>query len=363
MTFILYTCISLLTAGLLEIACKIKKKLLRSSLALFAIIIPSLLAGVRGPSVGSDTGMYIQEYISPGSFLFGTGFTRTFEIGFRILRNIIFSLGLPYQVYFFIIQAATLSFLFAAAYSEKNEINIRVTMFIYMFDAYFQSFNMMRQALAVAIVIYAYTQIEKNRNIRGILFILLAGCFHKTAFVFISIVIVKYMLKSKHAKAFITIGILGIIYLLTNNSLLQRIAIIILGEKAIWYTTLSDTGSKLWVYLLKITPIVVLLLLCIKNCYKNNRKFVFYSGLALAGYVLASYGNYVATDAQRMALYLSRVDAIVLGYVVSKPLCISRKHYVKGKDIKHLIYIYWMVMYIYNYFYLGVSKIIPYTLS
>lgn len=362
LTFILYSSIALGSTALFALASKEKNKYQKWLFVILAISIPSLLAALRGPSVGNDTGMYIPEYYSPGSFVFGSGFRRTFELGYRLLRNAIYFIGMPHQVFFFAMQALTLSFLYAAAKCEADENDICVTMFVYMFDAYFQSFNMMRQALAVAIVIYAYTQIVREKNIKGLLFIILAGFFHRSAWIFVLIILVKYVFKSKHAKLYISVGVALIIVLLTNNNLLRKIAMFFLGDKAIWYTTTSNTGSRLWVYLLKISPIVLLLVLCIKNYYRNNKRVVIYSGLALCGYVLASYGNFVATDAQRIALYLSRLDAIVLGYAVSRHLYISKKSYFHPKHIKTMIYLYWIVMYIYNYFYIGVSDIVPYSI-
>ena len=361
LTLVLYTLTALSSIGLFSLANRSKKKFKRRMALVFAIAIPSLVAGLRGASVGGDTSMYIREYYSPGSWLFGTGFTRTFELGYSLLRDFIFRLGLPHQVMFFIMQGATISFLYAATREEKDQIDVKVAMFVYMFDAYFQSFNMMRQALAVAIVIYAYTQIVKDKYIRGVLFILCALLFHQTAIVCFLVVFVILILKSKHAKIYICVGATLAILLLANNTLTQRVAIILLGEKAIWYTTISNTGSHLWVYIIKITPIILLIIFVIKNANKNDR-ILTYCGLALVGYLIAAYGNFVATDAQRIALYISRTDAIVFGYAVNRKLMITKKSSFRQKHIKYFIYAYFIVMYLYNYFYVGVSEIVPYAL-
>lgn len=361
LTYALYSGVSLSSTVLFGKACRGEKC---NKIALcIAIIIPSVLSGFRGASVGSDTGMYIHEYYDPGTFLFGSGFTRTFEPGWRVLRNVIYKAGMPHQVLFIVVQALTLVFLFLSARSELDEIDVSVTMFVYMFDAYFQSFNMMRQALAVAIVIYSYTKIANNKNIKGICGIVLAGFIHQTAWVFLVVILAKYILKSRHAKIYILIGIIVAVFILANNDVLQRIAYFFLGEKAIWYTTTSDTGSRLWVYLLKISPIVILMALCIKEYFGKNKKVVFYAGLAMCGYILASYGNFVATDAQRMALYFSRLDAIVLGYAVMRKLYFWGRTYLSPNIIRRLIYAYAIVMFSYNYFYIGVSSIVPYSVD
>lgn len=361
LTFLLYTGTASLSAIMFEKACNGRRKKIKKIWLILAIAIPSLIAGMRSGSVGSDTAMYIQEYYSPGSYIFGTGFTRTFEIGFRLLRDGLSAIHMPHQVYLFIIQAMTLSFLFAAAYEERKEASIKLIMFVYMFDSYFQSLNMMRQALAVAIVIYSYTQIVRDRYIRGVLLIVLASLFHQTAIVCLLVVGVKFALESKHAKIYIAIGITIIAVLLFNNSLLQRLAVLLLGNKAIWYTTRTDTGSRIWVYLLKVAPIVLIVVLCIKS-YKNNKKVIIYSGLVLAGYVIAVYGNLVATDAQRIALYISRLDAIVLGYAASTSLTVYKKRKLRRKHISAIICAYYVIMFTYNYFILGVSNIVPYSI-
>ena len=89
---------------------------------------------------------------------------------------------------------------------------------------------------------------------------------------------------------------------------------------------------------------------------------MFYAGLVLIGYIIGSYGTYVATDAQRIALYLSRLDAIVLGFAVKQNLYFHGGTHFKPQHIRFLIYAYYIIMYIYNYFYLGVSSIVPYTI-
>ena len=154
LTFLLYTSVSLVAVALFTKSCKCKNKHIRRVEFSLAIIIPSLLAGLRGSNVGSDTSMYIQEYYYPGTFRFGSGFTRTFELGYRTLRRFFVDLRLPHQCFFFLIEALTLLFLFLAIKEEGQEANVNVAVYIYMFDAYFQSFNMVRKALAVAIIIY-----------------------------------------------------------------------------------------------------------------------------------------------------------------------------------------------------------------
>lgn len=362
LTFFLYTATSLCSTELFAKACKSKKRKQRRLFCVFAILIPSLLAGLRGPTVGNDTEMYISEYYSPGSFLFGTGFRRTFELGYRMLRNIVFALHMPYQAFFFVIQAATLSFLFAAAKSESEEIDIRVTMFVYMFDAYFQSFNMMRQALAVAIIIYACTQIARDKHLKSLCLIVLAALFHSTAWLCIAIVFVKFFFKRKYGKWIILAASLVSIGVISNDTLLQRIAFFLFGERAIWYTTASDTGAKLWVYIFKLIPIIILVILCITNYARENKRVVFYAGLVLIGYIIGSYGTQVDTQAQRIALYLSRLEAIVLGFAVTQKLYFHNRRYFKPQHIRYLIYAYYIVMYSYNYFYLGVSDIVPYAI-
>lgn len=363
MTFVLYVSISLCSTYLFYVSCTGNSRKKQMAALFFAIFIPAFFAGVRGENVGSDTGMYIQEYYYPHSFLFGSGFKRTFELGFRLVRDLLLEAKMPHQVFFFVLQATTLFFLFLAAKNESKEIDIRVTMFVYMFDAYYQSYNMMRQALAVAIVIYAFTLIAQEKNIKGIVFIILAGLFHKSAWVCLAIIPIKFFLKRKHGKIYVLIGSILTGLVLLDNRLLRKIAILFFGDKAIWYTTTSDTGSRLWVYFLKLIPLILVMILCIKNSSEKNRRFVFYSGLVLMGYILGAYGNFVATDAQRMTLYISRLDAIVLGYAITHNLYFSEKRYINPKQMKYMIYAYYIVMFTYNYFYVGVSRIVPYTYS
>ena len=120
------------------------------------------VAGFRDISVGTDTENYyeIYEYLkydmAPPWF--------TIEPGWKILNNFAIKLNAGYSFVVFFASLLTLIPIFRTAwkYSDRPFVSI---LFFYILFFYFQSFNAVRQMMAVAFVFSAYNDYlhEKKR--------------------------------------------------------------------------------------------------------------------------------------------------------------------------------------------------------
>ncbi len=169
-----------------------------------SFFLMALILGLRGANVGEDTAHYISVFERIDEISWRTIFTsgtdviyetiwsvdRSMEVGYIILNKVIRLFTSNAQWLLFII-ACTTCFLFAK-FIYDNCFGVFIPTYIFLCESlYMQSFNLMRQMLAIAIGIQAYTVIKKAKKhsyIRAIIIILIAFLFHKSAIVFLVLI-------------------------------------------------------------------------------------------------------------------------------------------------------------------------------
>lgn len=174
-----------------------KRKFLRISTFLTLFIISAFRF-----YVGTDFKGYIGVY---NSVIDGTYVNYGFEPGYDILMRItsIFSNNnrLIFVVTsFIIIGAFFLTF-------EDFSINYYITVFLFVtMYFYFNSFNIIRQFIAISIIFSSLRFIRKRELMKFIIFVLLAAIFHKTALIAIIIYFIRDINLSKKKYFLITLG-------------------------------------------------------------------------------------------------------------------------------------------------------------
>lgn len=180
--------------------------------AIFAIIIPSILAGIRDIEIGTDVKVYILKnfnlatnYISLTKYLnnFGDSY------GYWIIGFLVSRFTKNISVLLFIYQLIIMLFVFLICKDNKERCPAYLSYFTFLTLFYNRSLNMSRQTIAIVIIIYALKYIENGKNIKYIIWIIISSLFHFTAlsaiFIFIIIKTVKYD-KGKIVKFLILTG-------------------------------------------------------------------------------------------------------------------------------------------------------------
>lgn len=184
-------------AGLVQHFYKNKKRILSSFFAVLAVIIPSIIAGIRDLNVGTDINVYgtymfnIAKTYSIGEYLsiIGTG-----DILYSILNLVTAFITKDIHLLLFIIQFINCLVVFVAIFKERENLPMFLSYFIFLTTLYFRQLNLLRQGIAISFVLLAFVLFRNKEIKKTILCMFVAFLFHSTAILAIPIfVIYRYV--------------------------------------------------------------------------------------------------------------------------------------------------------------------------
>lgn len=212
--YIILLALTSIFSYILEITLKSKNNLLKILAFIFVLLPGSIIAGIRDFTVGTDVFSYVvpnfnfallvtkfSDYNSYISNLIGYGYTsvgiiRPTEFGYNLLTFLFSRITTTPRWLMFTLQFVTLYFILKSTVFVFNKFKVSITlqMFIYMSIFYLQSLNIMRQALAVAILLYAILCFSEKKYKNYLFYQILACLFHSTALIGIVFVIGYYLI-------------------------------------------------------------------------------------------------------------------------------------------------------------------------
>ncbi len=159
-----------------------------------AILLPVVIAGVRGETVGTDVTVYVKqltdaaiqsdtfgEYYQTGwvnkDFYGGYAYTNDYEPGFILLVYITAKVFRHLSAVLFAIQLFITLFVYRGLAYYRDRLPVWLGMAVFYFMNYNTSLNMMRQWMAMAVLFCGIYYINKKPVLYGV-FIVFAACFH-----------------------------------------------------------------------------------------------------------------------------------------------------------------------------------------
>lgn len=264
-------------------------------LFLLVFLLMLFVAGFRDISVGTDTENYyeIYEYLkydmAPPWF--------TIEPGWKILNNFAIKLNAGYSFVVFFASLLTLIPIFRTAwkYSDRPFVSI---LFFYILFFYFQSFNAVRQMMAVAFVFSAYNDYLHEKKRLFYIQLCIALIFHYSAILglFFPLVFKYINIKS----AFVLLPITYILGIFIIPKLIPFLPLV--GKYSVYL--IGDIDAKFSIPRLLINCLCLFFMLASKNSNKNQLK-LFVIGIIC--YNLVSFSEV----AGRCALYFM-ISQIIL---------------------------------------------------
>lgn len=188
---------------------------------LLSFVLISLIAALRSPDVGVDTRQFydafyrIGESPSLGSFRFEFGFTLLCKILYLLFENgqslIIFtSIFINFSVYRFI---------------RNNSKNSFQSLMLYIFmNLFFNYMNIMRQAMAIAVLLLGYDLLREKKYFSYLIVILIASQFHVSALLAVGLIALKAIRFNK--KSVISLAVAGIIVFALLNQVFDLLIFI-----------------------------------------------------------------------------------------------------------------------------------------
>lgn len=175
-----------------------RNKLSKNIFLYFSFLLMFLVNVLRYPLIGTDMGRYYRHYINIGMINSLDSFLNyDHEIGFKTLQFLVSHIFNNFQIYIVIV--GVIIFSSYAFYIRKYSVNYYLSIFFFITLGFYDfSFSGLRQAIAMAISLYAYNFAIKKKLKLFILATLLASLFHITAIVILPIYfLINYQLKRR----------------------------------------------------------------------------------------------------------------------------------------------------------------------
>ena len=185
----------------------LNKKKFNITFSILVGVEMALIIGLRN-DVGADWKSYEQLYSYFGNKISNNFQNNRIEIGYKVLNYILWNLNIPYWGLNLFMAVLTMFFFLKACLEFENDIFLYVYLYVCFFFFYF-AMNQTRQALAMAIGIYAVSQLIKGNSKKFICLILLATMFHYVSLVYLVLLFTRKLEINNGLVIKVLIGAIG----------------------------------------------------------------------------------------------------------------------------------------------------------
>lgn len=302
-----------------------KFKVLNWILYLLSLLIICVIAGARTIEVGTDVKGYVYRLVNlakNSSFLFYVKNSQS-DLLFAVLVYISY-LGKNINMVLFAIELAVAIPIFIYAYLERKRFPFTLSILIFLLTMYCQSLSMMRQSIAISLIILAYYFLDKNHIKKSFFIVLIAFLFHKTALIFLIILVINKIIKSEENNLYYTFFIVLLLLIITpfvDNLISHSIYSQFLNDNV--YMKELSVGS-----ILKRMIFVIMWMMCINkgNTVKNSKEIIL--GLIIAIFSLyCTIMSFIIPGMGRLGYYFYDLGSILIFYYF--PFRFKQKYFVE----------------------------------
>lgn len=314
-SFLYYSIVFLFSILMAYLGNKTNKKIY-----LFLLIVTlSLFLGFRSPNTGTDTNNYkiIFEQVTLNNYSY-----YGYDPGFSILIVIIKFIFKEPQWMFIIFAFLTNLFFILRCWELRQNYNFVLCITIFFTGVYFYSFNIMRQALAIAIIFWATKFLVNKKYILFSIIVAFTCTIHTSALIAFSILFIFMLKDCKSIKlwkvllyTFVFIVII-LIVITINRSFLDLISQYLQRDnKTSGYSTYFTLVIALLLYAYQVFFSKIRTTVSIEDNYelKKIHAYKTYSLLYIIGLliniILSNFSN-----ASRAAFYLSCFSVLFYSY-------------------------------------------------
>lgn len=206
--------ISLLVLGLLLIlATRANPALERVSGVIYTVVLAFI--GMFRYDVGQDYFSYESIY---DKIAMRWDYGETIEIGFRTVCKLCSELDGTAQLMFAVMSAATLILTYQGLKYFSKDISLSLFVFMGIGQLYLNTFNAVRQALAIALFIFAMRYVAQRKLLKYLLMMALATTFHASAIILVPL---YWILRRRWSK--ISVIIAGAVLALSGRVIINMI--------------------------------------------------------------------------------------------------------------------------------------------
>lgn len=287
---------------------------------IFNPLIFILIFGLRF-NVGVDWGIYERYFYGEMS--------NNYEIGFSVLNKIIYDLFGNFNVLVLIIFIFTTIIQLIAIREFTEYENLGLVTWLGMG---FLSFGILRQSIAISIILIALIFLSKKKLKSYIIAVLIATLFHSSAIAILIFtpILIKNMTKKK---AILIIVISILIYLLKLDAVILNIGskLPMLGEKINFYIDKDSVFNNPLGLGVRFIEAIILFVVCSVNKDKlehKHKNFNFVYRLLVIYISIYLTLNSSATVAARQMKYFEIAHVILFTYIIMLPKNRSLKYFM-----------------------------------
>lgn len=286
---------------------------------LIFILLLSLIEGCRDLTIGTDLDVYGIRYFEDArrshhlikyiSELEG-------EWGYHTFMWLCARLSSDIHVMLFVSALLKIVLASVAYLKMRNQLNPTLLMFSYLCFSYVTGFNIMRQALAASIVIFALPYLLERKWIPYLILSLLAMTLHSSAFMSIVLAALYFVTKMKGG-IWLSLIIIAIIYSF-SFAIMAYIQILDLGlysDKASLY--LEKEGVTTAKSNIVIACLCILFVLRYRSYLKTNHSFDYFFLLVVTSLFLTFMSSYFEV-AVRLSWYIFYLLGLMYTIIIKK---------------------------------------------
>ena len=364
-------------------ATKLHNKTASYCTGMMIAVLIGVISAFRG-STGTDSDIYRRAYeYGENAILHWTEYEPGYQAWVSLLKEHSFS----YRMLFGSMGFLTSLFIVLTIIREKDKINPFIASFIFFSDLFMMSMNIIRQAMAMSVCIFAMTLFfagksystypyplnlldDKNkppnemfkRQCIAIILILIASQFHKSALICLAIVIGKTVFTQKNIPILLISFFCIFSILLFNRDILYSIVYFLTRSHyyASYFNSTVSSGGSFGGYYIQNLPIIAISALYYGQYKKDPKQFQLFTFMMI-GVLFSSIGVITNSQVNRIGFYFKYLDIIVIAYCANQPL--KNKIFrikVNKSMITLLVLLYYMTAFIYKVYIAGFNELIPY---
>jgi transmembrane protein EpsG len=355
----IFSC-SCIFAGLAQYAKKhktcppqyLKRRVGYCTFMMLSMMFPIITAGIRY-NVGVDFNSYVDIYynIVKSNFLQNI---KTGEFGYLLLNKASEYIFNGPQGVFLFSSIITIGFLYAALHDHEDKIAFPLALFLYFTKIYPFSLNVMRQSIAISIILYSYKYIVSKNFKKFLLFVIIAALFHTSAIVVIPFYFISGEKRKKRLFLKVMSALSCIFVVINVDVILEKFAKINVVSK---YSVYADTVNNNHISISSLlSQIIILVLVGIfwKKLIKKDQRVELYIWLYIFGFILALAETKIQY-AGRIGMYFNILAIILIPYLLS---------IIKNKVIRNCfniaIIVYGSALFIFGNYFNNVHLIMPF---
>lgn len=312
-------------------------------LLIVAVLIPSIMAGIRDLNIGIDIDFYAapEFNLAESSKDFITYFIRTdVDKGYAVLvyiSHLVFSdvHGLLFFTELIIFGCYVISIV-----KMRDTVSLPVGVFIYLFTMYNNSLNIMRQNIAISICILSLAFLLERKKKIALFFFVIAYTFHSTAILFLFFLYLADKMFELDKKAYRKLTILSLIIIVVGTLSYQILLSLFIkvGVLNSDYTRYFSEETDGVDFKANISYVVEIIMFFIASAFIKGRQPAFWKFIAITFFVFINL-RFVSRLAARISIYPQALMPLGYAYFAKQ---LSGKHFLIKDSIllcKYLIMI------------------------